>query len=37
MAHICNLDELAGVVTDSEIPEKFAKAIKKSGAKLYTV
>ncbi len=37
MAHICNLDELAGVITDSEIPEKFAKAIKKSGAKLYTV
>ncbi len=36
MAHICNLDDLAGVITNSDIAGKFAKAIRKSKARLYT-
>lgn len=36
MAHICDLDDLAGVITNSDIPEKFARAIRKSRAELYT-
>ena len=37
MAHICGLDELAGVITDRDLPEHFVKAIRKSKAELYLV
>lgn len=35
MAHICGPDELAGVITNKDLPEQFVKTIKKSKAKLY--
>jgi DeoR/GlpR family transcriptional regulator of sugar metabolism len=35
MARICGPGDLAGVITNRDLPERFAKAIKKSGAKLY--
>jgi DeoR/GlpR family transcriptional regulator of sugar metabolism len=35
MAHICNADELAGVITNKDLPEKYAKAIKKGKAALH--
>ena len=35
MAHICGLDDLAGVITDKDLPEQFVKTIKKSKAKLH--
>lgn len=35
MAHICGLDELAGVITNRDLPKHFAQTITKSTAKLY--
>lgn len=35
MAHICDAASLAGVITDKDLPEKYAKAIRKSGAALH--
>lgn len=37
MTHICGAGDLAGVITNADIPEKHAAAIRKSGATLYTV
>jgi len=37
MAHICGLGDLAGVITDKELPEQFVKIIKRSKTKLYLV
>lgn len=35
MARICGLDDVAGVITDGELGKDFAKAIRKSKAKLF--
>lgn len=35
MARVCGLGDVAGVITDKELPERFAGAIRKSGAKLH--
>lgn len=36
MAHICNVDELAGVITNADLADKYAKAIKKTKTVHYT-
>lgn len=35
MARTCGLDDLAGVITNKDLPDRFVKAIRKSGAKLH--